>query len=62
MKTVAVTMTVLALVIAYGATVMRRQHEEEKQRLLDENAVLWEQVARFNEAWVETRARQAVTN
>lgn len=53
---------ILVGVAVYALLAQTRRHQEETARLLAENATLWEQVGRFNEAYSETRARQAVTN
>ena len=53
---------VLVGVAIYAMIAQTRRHQEEVTRLTNENAILWEQVGRFNEAFAEVRATQAVTN
>lgn len=52
-----------AAVVVFYAMVWRSQrNQEELAKVKEENAVLWDQVQRFDNAWSEQRARQAVTN
>lgn len=52
----------VAAIAIYTIMWRSRQHQEEVEQVRGENEVLWDQVRRFDSAWAEQRARQAVTN
>ena len=52
----------VAAIVVYAVVWQASRHKDEMARVNDENAVLWDQIQRFNDSWAESRARQAVTN